>query len=94
MKPETRIAIVGDFETERLSHKATNEALLHGANALHIAVGIDWIPTQRLETDAGLIKLQEYDGIFCAPGGPYKSMDGVLEAIRLARERKWPFLGT
>jgi len=94
MKSETRIAIIGDFEAERLSHRATNEALLHGADALHIAVSVDWIPTLTLETDAGRIKLKEYDGIFCAPGGPYKSMNGVLEAIRLARELRRPFLGT
>jgi CTP synthase (UTP-ammonia lyase) len=93
MNSDIRIAIVGDLEAERLSHRATNEALLHGADALHLTVSADWIPTQTLEADTGRIKLKEYDGIFCAPGGPYRSMNGAMEAIRFARERRWPFLG-
>jgi len=94
MKPETRIAIIGDFEPDRLSHKATHEALTHAADALSLVVSADWLPTQALETGAGRVKLEEYHAIFCAPGGPYRSMTGALESIRFARERGWPFIGT
>jgi len=94
MNSDIRIAVVGDFETERPSHMATNEALRHGADKSRLAVNADWIPTQTLETEAGRMKLEEYHGIFCAPGGPYRSMVGALEAIQFARERCWPFLGT
>jgi CTP synthase (UTP-ammonia lyase) len=94
MKAEIWIAIVGDWDAERPSHRATNEALRHGADALRLAVKAEWIATQTLETEAGRIKLEEYHGIFCAPGGPYRSMAGALEAIRFARERGWPFVGT
>ncbi len=94
MTADVRIAIVGDFEAERPSHKATNEALRHAAERVTAAVSADWIPTQALETAADHGKLEEYDGIFCAPGGPYRSMNGALEAIRFTRERRWPFLGT
>jgi CTP synthase (UTP-ammonia lyase) len=91
---DIRIAIVGDFEAERPSHKATNEALRHAAERVTVAVNADWIPTQALETEAGRTTLEEHDGVFCSPGGPYRSMNGALEAIRFARERSWPFLGT
>lgn len=94
MKREIRIAIIGDFEFDRSSHKATNEALRHAADALLLSVGADWVPTQTLETEVGRIKLEEYHAVFCAPGGPYRSMTGALEAIRFARERGWPFFGT
>ena len=94
MKPETKIAIIGDFEPDRPSHKATDEALRHAANALSLAVNSDWLPTQVLETKAGTEKLKEYHAVFCAPGGPYRSMTGALEAIRFAREQGWPFIGT
>ena len=33
-------------------------------------------------------------GVWCAPGGPYRSLDGALEAIRWARETNVAFLGT
>jgi len=94
MSSDLRIAVIGDFDPERPSHKATNEALLHGADALRVQVSVHWIPTQSLESEAVHTKLEEYDGIFCAPGGPYKGRNGALGAIRFARERGWPFLGT
>jgi len=94
MEREMKIAIIGDFEPERPSHKATNEALRHAAEALSLAFVTDWLPTTSLETEAGTAKLEKYHAIFCAPGGPYKNMTGALEAIRFARERGWPFIGT
>jgi CTP synthase (UTP-ammonia lyase) len=94
MKHDIKIAIIGDFEPERVSHRATNEALRHAADALQFTADTDWFPTQSLETEAGRMKLKEYHGIFCAPGGPYRSMTGALEAIRFSREQGWPFIGT
>jgi CTP synthase (UTP-ammonia lyase) len=94
MVPNISIAIVGDFEAERPSHMATNEALLHGAEALGLVVNAEWIPTRTFEIEQGFNCLVGYDGILSSPGGPYKSTKGALEAIRWARERGWPFLGT
>ena len=94
MSSAVRIAVVGDLDDERPSHRATDKALLHGAEALRMTISADWLATQSLETEAGLAALEEYDGIFCAPGGPYKSTNGALDAIRFARERGRPFLGT
>ena len=60
------------------------------------ALGLDleyvWVATPRLEGDAqGL--LEGFDGIWAAPGSP-QSMEGILDGIRFARERMWPFVGT
>jgi CTP synthase (UTP-ammonia lyase) len=38
--------------------------------------------------------LESFDGIWAAPGSPYKSFDGMLKGIEFARTRDWPFLGT
>ena len=38
--------------------------------------------------------LKPFDALWCAPGSPYKSMDGALRAIQFAREQGWPFIGT
>ena len=91
---EMKIAVIGDFQSERVSHHATNEALRHAADALSIVLTADWLPTPSLETEVDAARLEEYHGIFCAPGGPYKSVNGALEAIRFARERGWPFMAT
>ncbi|MDX6519915.1 MAG: hypothetical protein QOJ31_1433 [Gaiellales bacterium] len=49
-----------------------------------------------LETDGlpGQEEIRRLDGIWCVPGSPYRSMDGALAAIRLARELGITFLGT
>jgi CTP synthase (UTP-ammonia lyase) len=88
-----RIAIVGDFDAAYPSHLATNEAIDAAAAALGAAVDIVWVPTPAVEA-AGAQMLAEFDGIWCSPGSPYKSMEGALEAIRYARERGKPFVGT
>lgn len=49
LEQKIKIAIIGDFEPERLSHKATNEALLHAAESLSLMVISDWLPAKSLE---------------------------------------------
>ena len=89
-----RIGIIGDLDPSRPSHRATNEALAHAAGALSVTLEICWLPTPSLEQESGESALRQYDALWCAPGSPYKSMEGALRAIRFAREQGWPFLGT
>jgi len=37
---------------------------------------------------------QSADALWCAPGSPYRSLDGALEALRYGREHGVPTLGT
>jgi CTP synthase (UTP-ammonia lyase) len=92
--PLTSIAIVGDFDPHSPSHNATTEAVEHAAKRLEIEVESRWVPTESLGTLEGLSELNLFDGYWIAPGSPYKSMDGVLDAIRNARENHVPLLGT
>jgi len=39
-------------------------------------------------------RLARLDGVWLAPGSPYRSLDGALLAIRHARERGVPLVGT
>jgi CTP synthase (UTP-ammonia lyase) len=89
-----RIGILGDFNPEFRSHHATNEALQHASAALNLPVESGWISTPSvLEPNAQKV-LESFDGIWAAPGSPYKSFDGMLKGIEFARRRDWPFLGT
>lgn len=87
-----KIGIIGDFESERPSHKATNEALNHCADYLGIKIHIQWLPTETLAKNIDE-SISEFDGLWCAPG-EYKSMKGALNAIKFAREKNYPFIGT
>jgi CTP synthase (UTP-ammonia lyase) len=88
------IAIVGDFNPTNLSHVATNNAIGHCSAVLGLPVESHWIGTEELAQPEGLARLAEVGGLWIAPASPYKSMDGALSAIRLARERGIPLLGT
>jgi len=39
-------------------------------------------------------RLARYAGLWISPSSPYKDMDGALSAIRYARERGVPLVGT
>jgi CTP synthase (UTP-ammonia lyase) len=93
MKKSVAIGIIGDFEKTHPSHIATNEAIAHAANSLAIEVKVKWLPT--VSFTKGIVKraIGKYDGII-ASGSPYKSMDGMIKAIRAARETNLPFIGT
>ncbi len=85
-----RIAVIGDYTPQFESHPATTDAIRLAANALGLEVSVEWMPTPG--TSEG--SLGRYDGLWAAPGSPYQSFEGMLRAIRLARERQWPFVGT
>ena len=93
MKNTIRIGIVGDFTAKNRTHKFTNEALIHSATALNKEEIVEWVPTESLTGDVAR-KLTPFQAILCAPGSPYKSMDGALNAITYARTQGVPFLGT
>ena len=54
---------------------------------------VEWLPTDTLEGHAQEAT-RGFDALFCSPGSPYRSFDGALEAIRVARKEGIPFLGT
>lgn len=88
------IGIIGDFDKTHPSHIATNEAIAHAAKGLAIDVKIEWLPT--VSFTKGIVKraIGKFDGIIASTGSPYKSMDGMIKAIRAAREMNLPFIGT
>jgi CTP synthase (UTP-ammonia lyase) len=84
------IAVVGDYGAERPTHKATQLALEH---AVRPPLRFEWLASERAaELDDA--ELASYAGLLISPGSPYRSMDGALRAIRVARERGVPLLGT
>ncbi|MGB3225105.1 MAG: hypothetical protein WBB23_20100 [Desulforhopalus sp.] len=88
-----KIGIIGDYDQNRPSHVATSEAIQNTSKYLSRDTLVQWLPTQFLESDSALIQLQEFDGIWGAPGDPESSL-GVINAIQVARENNIPYLGT
>jgi CTP synthase (UTP-ammonia lyase) len=90
----TRIAIIGDRDPDNPNHLSTEAALAHSATALGLRVESIWFATDALLDSSSLGQLARSNGVFCTTGSPYRSLEGALRAIRLARERRVPFLGT
>lgn len=86
-----QIGLVGDRNDEVVAHRAIPLALGMAADACGVVVEPVWLPTEQVGNGAALA---EFDGIWCVPASPYRSMDGALTAIRVARERRVPFMGT
>lgn len=82
-----RIGVVGDFNHQSKAHEAISRAL---ASRPERPIEAVWIPTDEVKSG----DLAEFDGIWCAPGMPYRSDEGALQAIRHARLTRTPFLGT
>lgn len=94
MKPAVRIGVIGDFNPEFHTHPAITAALHHSGAKLGIELDVEWVPTPSLQHAGSETTLQRFDAVFAAPGGPYRSFDGMLRGIEFARARHWPFFAT
>ncbi len=91
MLKEVQIGLVGDHNPEVPAHRAIPLALRRAGEALGIAVGFAWVPTPEVTAAE---RVAGFDGLWCVPASPYRSMGGALLVIRHAREARVPFLGT
>jgi CTP synthase (UTP-ammonia lyase) len=87
------VALVGEFTPSFPPHAKTNEAIDQMQSLLGFRIAAEWISTGALETAAGST-LKSFDALWIAPGSPYKSLIGALNAIRYAREHDVPLLAT
>ena len=89
-----RIGIVADYQPGFPPHTSIEPALGHAASALNAELEVRWLDTDSILEPAGRAALQQCDGLWAGPGSPYRSLDGMLEAIRFARVEEVPLLGT
>lgn len=92
MRTRKAIALVGDYDPNVTAHVAIPRALGLACEKAGLSIEWQWIATEKIG-DAPAT-LSDVSGIWVVPASPYKSMDGALAAIRYARERGVPFLGT
>ncbi|MDA8090213.1 MAG: CTP synthase [Nitrospiraceae bacterium] len=94
-KPSGRvsIAVVGKYIGLKDSYKSLTEALTHGGIANNASVHIEWVDSEEIEAHGPEKFLSEVDGILVPGGFGYRGIEGKIEAIRFAREKKIPFFG-
>jgi CTP synthase len=94
-KAEVTIGIVGKYVEYEDSYKSLKEALTHGALSHNLKLNLNWIEAEGLETGDRTFEEQlvDYDGILVPGGFGKRGIEGMLIAIRYAREKKVPYFG-
>ena len=94
-KADVTIAIVGKYVEYEDSYKSLKEALVHGALAHNLKLQLNWVEAEGLESGqrACAEQLADYDGILVPGGFGKRGIEGMLQAIRYAREKKIPYFG-
>jgi CTP synthase len=94
-KAEVTIGIVGKYVEYEDSYKSLKEALVHGALAHNLKLNLNWIEAEGLEAGdrTNDEQLADYDGILVPGGFGKRGIEGMLIAIRYAREKKVPYFG-
>jgi CTP synthase len=89
-----RIAVVGKYTDLVDSYKSVHEALIHGGIANDVGVDIRWISSDLFTSAerAGEL-LGPVHGLLVPGGFGVRGVEGMVEAIRWARERGLPFFG-
>jgi CTP synthase len=88
-----RVAMVGKYTRLVDAYKSVNEALVHGGIANDVGVEIEWIASDEFEQGRGFDRLEAADGLLVPGGFGVRGVEGMVEAIRYARENRIPFLG-
>jgi CTP synthase len=97
-KDEVSIAIVGKYVEYEDSYKSLKEALVHGALAYNLKLSVTWVEAEGLESKEADDRSYEsqlagFDGILVPGGFGKRGIEGMLNAIRYARERQIPYFG-
>jgi CTP synthase len=90
---EARIAVVGKYTALVDSYKSIQEALIHGGIANDVKVSIDWLSSEDFDQGKTAEKLRGVHGLLIPGGFGPRGVEGMLEAIRWAREGEMPFFG-
>ena len=90
---EVNIGLVGKYVEYEDSYKSLKEALLHAGIAHRARVNIEWIESEQMIWPECKQRLSRYDGILVPGGFGKRGIEGMLNAIRCAREERIPYFG-
>ncbi|NLP37319.1 MAG: CTP synthase [Firmicutes bacterium] len=93
LKHQVTIGLVGKYVSLRDAYLSVAESLYHGGFENDCEVNIRWIHAEDVETKGAEQMLSGLDGILVPGGFGDRGIEGKIEAIRYAREKKIPFFG-
>ena len=87
------IGLVGKYVELEDAYLSVAEALRHGGFENSVEVDIKWIQSENLNENTVAEMLHGCDGIIVPGGFGDRGIEGMIEAIRYAREHKIPMFG-
>lgn len=93
LNKELTIKMVGKYVQLPDAYLSVNEALRHAGYYENSIVHIDWINAEDINDENVGDMLKGADGILVPGGFGQRGIEGMIKAIRYAREEKIPFLG-
>ena len=90
---EVTIALVGKYIQLHDAYLSVVEALKHGGIASHANVHLKWVDSELVTEENVAEYLSDVDGVLVPGGFGNRGIEGMITAIRYARENKIPFLG-
>jgi CTP synthase len=93
-RDRVRVAVVGKYTELVDSYKSIQEALVHGGIANDVGVDVSWLSSDLFTDRARARELLSGHHALLIPGGfGVRGVDGMVEAVKAARETKLPFFG-
>ena len=89
---EVNVAMVGKYVELTESYKSLSEALAHGGLHSRARVAIRYFDSEQIERQ-GSACLEGMDAVLVPGGFGQRGIEGKIEAVRFARERRVPYLG-
>ncbi len=89
-----KIGLVGKYVELHDAYLSVAESLRHAGYKYNAKVDIEWIDSEKLESDNNYTDiLNTVDGIIVPGGFGKRGIEGKIKAIKYARENNVPFLG-
>ncbi len=90
---KVKVALVGKYTQLHDAYISVVEALKHGGIAAKAEVEIKWVDSEEVTPENVAEKLGDVSGILVPGGFGDRGIEGMITAIRYARENDVPFLG-
>ncbi|MFQ5441871.1 MAG: CTP synthase [Thermodesulfobacteriota bacterium] len=92
-KFEVTIGIVGKYIDLQDSYKSLHQALIHGGLANNSRVNLRYIDSEDVEKKGPHAFLKDVDGLLVPGGFGSRGIEGMITAVKYAREKGMPFFG-
>ncbi len=92
-KETVSIAVCGKYVNHLDAYKSITEAFVHAGAENSAKVNIKWVNSEDLETANPNLFLNNVNGILVPGGFGDRGIEGKINAVQYAREKKIPFLG-